>query len=52
MYGMSAGLTRQLDIPRADAQKYLDTYFERYTGVKDYMANTKLKQKKICLLKR
>ncbi|NCX74829.1 MAG: DNA polymerase I, partial [Proteobacteria bacterium] len=28
MYGMSAfGLTRQLDIPRADAQKYLDTYF-------------------------
>ena len=42
MYGMSAfGLTRQLDIPRAEAQKYLDTYFERYTGVKDYMANTK-----------
>ncbi|MGB1716030.1 MAG: DNA polymerase I, partial [Gammaproteobacteria bacterium] len=39
MYGMSAfGLTRQLDIPRAEAQKYLDTYFERYTGVKDYMA--------------
>ena len=47
MYGMSAfGLTRQLDIPRADAQKYLDTYFERYTGVKDYMANTKAQAKK------
>ncbi len=47
MYGMSAfGLTRQLDIPRADAQKYLDTYFERYTGVKDYMANTKARAKK------
>ena len=46
MYGMSAfGLTRQLDIPRADAQKYLDTYFERYTGVKDYMANTKAQAK-------
>jgi DNA polymerase-1 len=47
MYGMSAfGLTRQLDIPRAEAQKYLDTYFERYTGVKDYMANTKAQAKK------
>ncbi len=46
MYGMSAfGLTRQLDIPRADAQKYLDTYFERYMGVKDYMANTKARAK-------
>jgi len=46
MYGMSAfGLTRQLDIPRAEAQKYLDTYFERYTGVKDYMENIKAKAK-------
>ena len=46
MYGMSAfGLTRQLDIPRAEAQKYLDTYFERYTGVKDYIANTKAQAK-------
>ena len=46
MYGMSAfGLTRQLDIPRAEAQKYLDTYFERYTGVKDYMTNIKAQAK-------
>mgnify|MGYP003299144295 FL=1 len=46
MYGMSAfGLTRQLDIPRAEAQQYLDTYFERYTGVKKYIENTKLKAK-------
>ena len=46
MYGMSAfGLTRQLDIPRAEAQQYLDTYFERYTGVKDYIENTKIKAK-------
>ena len=46
MYGMSAfGLTRQLDIPRAEAQKYLDTYFDRYTGVKDYMTNTKAQAK-------
>ena len=46
MYGMSAfGLTRQLDIPRSEAQQYLDTYFERYTGVKDYIENTKIKAK-------
>ena len=38
IYGMSAfGLTRQLGIPRHEAQAYLDTYFERYTGVKEYM---------------
>ena len=36
MYGMSAfGLTRQLGITRPEAQEYLDTYFARYTGVRD-----------------
>jgi len=47
MYGMSAfGLTRQLGITRAEAQAYLDTYFARYTGVRDYMDNIKTKAKK------
>ncbi len=46
MYGMSAfGLTRQLGIARAEAQEYLDTYFARYTGVRDYMDNIKAKAK-------
>ncbi len=46
MYGMSAfGLTRQLGIPRVEAQEYLDTYFARYTGVRDYMDNIKAKAK-------
>ena len=46
MYGMSAfGLTRQLGIPRGEAQEYLDTYFERYTGVRDYMDNIKAQAK-------
>ena len=46
MYGMSAfGLTRQLGIPRGEAQEYLDTYFSRYTGVRDYMDNIKAKAK-------
>ena len=47
IYGMSAfGLTRQLGIPRHEAQAYLDTYFERYTGVKEYMDSTKELAKK------
>ena len=47
IYGMSAfGLTRQLGIPRHEAQAYLDTYFERYTGVKQYMDSTKELAKK------
>ena len=46
MYGMSAfGLTRQLGITRAEAQAYLDAYFARYTGVRDYMDNIKAKAK-------
>ena len=46
MYGMSAfGLTKQLNIPRGEAQEYLDTYFARYTGVRDYMDNIKAQAK-------
>ncbi|WP_250460536.1 DNA polymerase I [Microbulbifer litoralis] len=42
IYGMSAfGLAKQLGIPRADAQKYVDLYFERYPGVRAYMDNTR-----------
>ena len=47
IYGMSAfGLTRQLGIPRHEAQAYLDKYFERYTGVRKYMDTTKELAKK------
>jgi len=38
IYGMSAfGLARQLGIARGDAQRYIDTFFARYPGVKRYM---------------
>jgi DNA polymerase-1 len=38
MYGMSAfGLARQLGIARGEAQEYIDVYFDRYPGVKQYM---------------
>ncbi len=42
IYGMSAfGLSRQLAIPRHEAQKYMDLYFERYPGVLNYMEDTR-----------
>ncbi len=42
IYGMSAfGLGKQLGIGRNEAQQYVDTYFERYPGVKRYMEETK-----------
>jgi len=42
IYGMSAfGLAKQLNIPRNEAQKYMDLYFERYPGVLDYMDSTR-----------
>ena len=42
IYGMSAyGLARQLGIGRAEAQAYVDLYFERYPGVKAYMEETR-----------
>ena len=42
IYGMSAfGLSKQLNIPRNEAQKYMDLYFQRYPGVLDYMDSTR-----------
>ncbi|MFE8151525.1 DNA polymerase I [Brenneria goodwinii] len=42
IYGMSAfGLSRQLNIPRSESQKYMNLYFERYPGVHDYMERTR-----------
>ena len=42
IYGMSAfGLARQLGVPRREAQAYVDLYFSRYPGVKQFMDDTK-----------
>ncbi len=38
IYGMSAfGLAKQLDISRREAQAFIDTYFERYPGIRTFM---------------
>ena len=42
IYGISGfGLARNLRIPRAEAQDFINTYFERFPGIRDYMDDTK-----------
>jgi DNA polymerase I len=41
IYGISGfGLARQLRIPRAEAQTFIDTYFQRFPGIREYMDAT------------
>ena len=48
IYGMSAfGLSKQLQITRAEAQNYIEQYFDRYPQVKHYMDETKQSAKKM-----
>jgi DNA polymerase-1 len=42
IYGISGfGLARNLRIPRAEAQGFIDRYFERFPGIRAYMDATK-----------
>ncbi len=42
IYGISAfGLARNLGIPQGEAKAYIEAYFERYPGIRDYMERTK-----------
>ncbi|MDX1423221.1 MAG: DNA polymerase I [Kiloniellales bacterium] len=42
IYGISAfGLANNLGIPQAEAKAYIEAYFERYPGIRDYMQRTK-----------
>jgi len=42
IYGMSAfGLAKQIGVGRGEAQDYVNLYFQRYPGVRDYMDNTR-----------
>ena len=41
IYGISGfGLARNLRIPRAEAQAFIDTYFQRFPGIRSYMDRT------------
>ena len=41
MYGMShVGLSEELGITRGEAKKYIESYFQKYQGVKDYIDKT------------
>ena len=41
IYGISAfGLSKQLKIPRKDAQQFIGDYFNRFPGIKEYMDAT------------
>jgi len=41
IYGISGfGLARNLRIPRAEAQAFIDTYFQRFPGIRTYMDDT------------
>ena len=47
IYGISGfGLARQLGIPQGEANAYIQAYFERYPGIKDYMEATKEQARK------
>jgi DNA polymerase-1 len=42
IYGISAfGLARQLQIEPGEARAYIEAYFRRYPGIKDYMGRTR-----------
>jgi DNA polymerase I len=42
IYGISAfGLARQLGVPQIEARRYIDAYFARYPGIRDYMDRTR-----------
>jgi DNA polymerase I len=46
IYGMSAfGLAGNLGVERAAAQSYIDRYFARFSGVKQYMDDTRMQAK-------
>ncbi|TJX59994.1 DNA polymerase I [Soehngenia saccharolytica] len=48
IYGISDySLSKDLEISRKEARKYIDEYFENYSGVKQYMENSVRKAKEL-----
>jgi len=47
IYGQTAfGLARELKIPRGEAQRYIDNYFDRYPGIRRYFDQELAKARK------
>ncbi len=47
IYGISPfGLARQLAIPQGEAKAYIEAYFERYPGIRDYMEDVRSSARK------
>jgi DNA polymerase-1 len=47
IYGISGfGLAAQLGIPRGEAQAYINSYFEKFPEIRDYMERTKIEARK------
>ncbi len=43
LYGMSAfGLASRIQVPQAEAAAYINAYFERFPGIRDYMNRMKI----------
>ncbi|MCA8928503.1 MAG: DNA polymerase I, partial [Alphaproteobacteria bacterium] len=42
IYGISAfGLARNIRVPQGEAKAFIDAYFQRYPGIRDYMTKAK-----------
>ena len=47
IYGLSAyGISQQTDLSRDEGAKFIESYFSRYPGVRDYIDNTKVQVRK------
>ena len=48
IYGISPfGLAQQLGIPQGEARAYIEAYFARYPGIRDYMERTKTRAREV-----
>ena len=48
IYGLSAyGISQQTDLPRDEGAKFIESYFSRYPGIRDYLEATKAQARKL-----
>jgi DNA polymerase-1 len=48
VYGLSAyGISQQTDLPREEGAKFIESYFARYPGIRDYLEASKARVRKL-----